>query len=72
MKTACPIPDCPAERKLPRPPPPGCMCGKPLWIVIEPGGHIHPCPVHPDYVVYGPNYSLHAISSRADASRWRR
>jgi hypothetical protein len=30
------------------------MCGKPMMIVIPAGGHIHPCPVHPDYVVYGP------------------
>jgi hypothetical protein len=34
-------------------PNPNCMCGKPLLIVIPPGEHIHPCPVHPDYAVYG-------------------
>ena len=32
---------------------PKCKCGGPLWIVIRPGEHIHPCPVHPDYAVYG-------------------
>lgn len=53
----CPIPGCPADRRR-EVPPPGCMCGKPLWIVIPPGGHIHPCPVHPDRVVYGPSYTL--------------
>ena len=40
--------------KLPiRRPQPGCMCGKPLMIVIQPGEHIHPCPIHPEYTVYG-------------------
>lgn len=40
-------------RPKPKRPDPRCMCGKPLWIVIPPGEHIHPCPVHPSYAVYG-------------------
>lgn len=32
---------------------PRCECGKPLHISLRPGEHIHPCPVHPDYVVRG-------------------
>lgn len=38
------------ERRNPR-----CMCGRPLLMVIRPGAHVHPCPVHPNYAVYGPN-----------------
>ncbi len=36
-------------------PNPNCKCGKPMRIVIQPGQHIHPCPVHPDKAVYGLN-----------------
>ncbi len=32
---------------------PGCTCGEPIGIVIRPGEHIHPCPVHPDKAMYG-------------------
>ena len=34
---------------------PACQCNKPLMIVIPPGRHIHPCPVHPDVAIYGQN-----------------
>ncbi len=54
----CRRPECPAGRHRPAPPPPGCVCGKPIWIVIPPGGHIHPCPVHPEYAVYGSDPTL--------------
>ena len=42
-------------KSLPRRPEPGCMCGKPLMIVIQPGEHIHPCSVHPNHTIYGRN-----------------
>ena len=32
---------------------PGCMCNGTLGLVIQPGAHIHPCPVHPNKVIYG-------------------
>lgn len=35
------------------PPDPRCTCGKPIGIVIRPGTHVHPCPVHPEKAVYG-------------------
>jgi hypothetical protein len=38
----------------PKRPDPNCVCGKPLAMVIRPGEHVHPCPVHPDNAVYGP------------------
>lgn len=34
---------------------PKCTCGKPIGIVLKPGQHIHPCPVHPDKFITGPN-----------------
>jgi hypothetical protein len=34
---------------------PDCMCGKPIWIALQPGQHIHPCPVHPGYTIWGPS-----------------
>ncbi len=37
---------------------PNCICGEPLWICLKPGQHIHPCPVHPDYVIYGSDASF--------------
>ena len=43
-------PKSPWGRPLPNP---GCRCRAPLGIVILPGKHIHPCPVHPEYVIYG-------------------
>lgn len=36
----------------------GCTCGKPIGIVIRPGEHIHPCPVHPDVVMRGTNITF--------------
>ena len=38
--------------KFPKMPHPACMCGKPLMIVIPPGGHFHPCHIHPEFAVY--------------------
>ena len=60
MSEKCPVPNCPAEKRWPKAvPDPNCRCGTPIWIVIPAGGHIHPCPVHPDYVVYGDAITLH-------------
>lgn len=41
------------KRLVPKRPDPRCVCGKPLMMVIPSGEHAHPCPVHPDYAVYG-------------------
>ena len=41
-----------------RRPDPKCTCGKPIMIVILPGEHIHPCPVHPEHAIYGPDQYL--------------
>ena len=38
-------------------PAPGRSCGKPLGILIKAGKHIHPCPVHPNQVIYGKQIS---------------
>ncbi len=46
--TACPVRDCPVKT-----PDPNCMCGKPFWMYIPPGQHVHPCLVHPEYVLHG-------------------
>ena len=56
---ACP--QCPDSTPWFSPPPqpdPNCMCGKPLMIVIPAGQHIHPCPVHPSFIVYGSGITL--------------
>jgi len=34
-------------------PNPACMCGKPLLLYIPPGQCAHPCPVHPEYTIWG-------------------
>ena len=34
-------------------PNPGCRCFSPLSIVLLPGQHVHPCPVHPKMAIYG-------------------
>ena len=52
--TPCPIPGCP-EESVPDPRDPRCTCGKPIWIALRPGEHIHPCPVHPERIMRGPN-----------------
>ena len=32
-----------------------CNCKDPIWMVIQPGQHIHrKCPVHGDQKIYGP------------------
>ena len=31
---------------------PGCTCGKPIGIVIPPGQHIHPCPIHTEKIMH--------------------
>lgn len=50
----CGHPDCKAKEWEPLIPNPAYTCGKPIWISIPNGGHIHPCPVHPDVIMYGP------------------
>ncbi len=52
----CPVPNCPADKRVE--PDPACTCYDPIWLVIPPGGHFHPCKVHPDFVIYGPSYTL--------------
>ena len=47
----CPF--CSQDEPQPTRKDPNCKCGEPLWICLKPGQHIHPCPVHPDYVIYG-------------------
>lgn len=34
-------------------PDPRCKCKGPFWIVVPPGKHIHPCPIHPNFALYG-------------------
>lgn len=54
-KYKCPVPNCPENEKGLEPHDPNCMCGKPMMIYIPPGQHIHPCPVHPDRIMRGPD-----------------
>ena len=49
----CPVPDCPAPKEKWPEKPNGCKCGEPLMLYIPPGEHAHPCPVHPERVIYG-------------------
>ncbi len=52
----CPKPNCPIPIKSePTIPDLNCQCGKALMIYIPPGDHLHPCPIHPDYIVRGPD-----------------
>jgi hypothetical protein len=50
----CGVPNCPENHRHPRRPDPNCNCGKPMGIYIPPGEHVHPCPVHPERVMRGP------------------
>lgn len=52
---------------------PHCICRDPLYIVIQPGHHIHiHCPVHGDVKIYGPR--MHWLQSPPSGakttSRW--
>jgi len=49
---------CPSSQPVKTVRDPNCKCGDPLWICLKPGQHIHPCPVHPDYVIYGSDLTL--------------
>lgn len=41
---------------------PRCICRDPIFIVIQPGHHIHiHCPVHGDIKIYGPR--IHFLQS---------
>jgi len=53
----CNVTQATIEWKPPEAPNPQCVCGKPLYIYIQPYHHVHPCPVHPSYVVWGSGIS---------------
>lgn len=55
---ACGVVGCPMchpqpQMSWPERPQYGCTCGKPMLLYIPAGSHAHPCPVHPEFAVYG-------------------
>lgn len=44
---------CPVKPWRPPERDPRCVCGKPMMLCVRPGEHVHPCPVHPEYVIVG-------------------
>jgi hypothetical protein len=51
---------------------PRCICKDPMYIVIQPGKHIHiNCPVHGDVKIYGPRmHWLEVPRGARQGDRW--